>query len=475
MTKKYLKAQPGQRIDEPDFSFATKRTQLRNASQDLQSLASGSQGYVFDGFIPSNIGSLVTVTRDGPSGTGAAILGVRTPDGVQFGHVVVGGRESHTIDVAGMADGTYDILLSAHLRDTDYSNRAFWNPDSGSGGPVEFNRNVPTREALEWSIVIVPVSASPGPEWLRLGQLVISGAGTSFVVTDTRPFFFEGRPSLNFSPNGDIDLVNYDDPDREQYGAKTLRQFVRTVQSQLGRIIDSSTDLLGIGGPWWTDPKSGANTGSGPRSLTQLNSEKLARNGSQRMTGSLEPNADSSLDLGSSSLKWSNVYADQFVVETGITANAGALCSLDSVLANDIVTVQFEVTQPAPADPSATSHTGRMFKDQVVVARARVVVNDPSPGSITLINAWNAGSASLPGAGVLRVNFQRALVAGYTVMVTDHANIGGESFGTTRVLNKNASYVEFGFWPNGSSSATGATWSGADDIYFEFVVIGELT
>lgn len=383
-TKKYLRAAPGQRIDEPDFTFATQRGPLAADSASMIPIV-GEEAFVIAGFEPSGAGSVVTITRDDAGGPGSAILALRGPDGLQWGHVTPGGRATHSIDMAGQPDGTYTIYIAATLRDSDFANRAAWNPDAGTGGPIEVTTYGATRKSLEWSAIIVPETAAPGEEWLAIGRLVISGSGTSYTVTDRRPLFFEGNPG-SFVPywqDAEAQYPNFRDNDRARYGARSLRTVIRALQSQIGLLIADVGSGLGV--PWWNSPVSGDANGSGPRSVTQLNAEKLARNGSQTMDGDLDPGTSGAYDLGNNGARWRTLSAE--------SANFSDLVAADSLVSNSLDTVDGQIVDLTVlgAHPDASIDDARVYADMLPIARVHVAFSaGPAP---VLTNAHGISGA----------------------------------------------------------------------------------
>jgi hypothetical protein len=122
--------------------------------------------------------------------------------------------------------------------------------------------------------------------------------------TDLRDFMFEGKDANAHAvvdSEWGADATDRDD-DRPSYGVFGVFRAIRAIQRQVQDIIGGATK-------WWQNPQAGNANGSGARSLTQLNSEKLARNGAQTMTGNLLPNAHETLDLGADgSAGWRNVF-----------------------------------------------------------------------------------------------------------------------------------------------------------------------
>jgi hypothetical protein len=301
--RKYLRTERGERIDQPDFQHAADATPRESQDDLIDGMLIGRsrdgvtppRSFILKGFAmdsPDEPNKVVRVTR----GDGAAILPYREKGEVRYGFLVVGGDASKSYSIASYTAGVeYGIFIRAELRDADFQNRPFWN---AVGTPGEYPRSIATRRAEGWQLAIEQVS--PGPEWFQIGSVDYD----TMAFTDLRNFMFEGQDANAHAvvdSEWGADATDRDD-DRPSYGVFGVFRAIRAIQRQV-------QDIIGGAAKWWQDPQAGNANGSGARSLTQLNSEKLARNGSQTMTGSLLPNVHEALDLGADgSAGWRNVF-----------------------------------------------------------------------------------------------------------------------------------------------------------------------
>jgi len=319
--KSFLRVQRGQRIDTPDFDHAV-HVSLRDAlaqvvdrliiGDDQTGVASPLQRFfVLRGFIPSiDAAGLLTVI----GGTG--ILGLRAGGGVVRGALVSEGQALQTRDLSTYANGTYNVYIRATARETGHANRPFWNP-LAAPDPTEFLRNVATRLTEDWDLTVQ--LTSPGAEWVVIGIVTISG-GPSYVYAcvDSRPMLFEGRSTATLPfllEDADWGTAADRAVTRETSGITGLERFVKMTLRQIQDIVGGLSTFI--------NPHSGvALTGIGPRSLTSLNDEKLARSGgtASAMVGPLVPANDISLSVGTITRRWASVWTNNLTVSAVVEA-----------------------------------------------------------------------------------------------------------------------------------------------------------
>jgi hypothetical protein len=222
--KKYVRTEPLQRIDQPDFQHAAQGSQLDgllhaadhiligddatsgvNAEGGDNTSASAvpipgadrprARAVVLNGFEVTNHTTLGQIVIS----SGTAILGWHDPaGGVKYGAVSAGDPSSQIIDVSAFSSpGTEDVYVWVRFEmiDVDYENRFFWNP---VGTPVETARQTATRAAERWNVVAD--TRSPGEEWLPIARfqygtmtLAPNSGGGSNGIYDLRDLYFEGR------------------------------------------------------------------------------------------------------------------------------------------------------------------------------------------------------------------------------------------------------------------------------------------
>ena len=296
MIKSFLRTEVGERIEHRDFRHGMEVSQRLPVPEMVRSVVVGDdsgtstqfQNYVLSGFETDNpSGTIVRVQN------GKAIVGYREAGEVVQGAIVSGGEPNRSQDIASYGDGTYGVFVKFDFRDTAFENRIFWNANAAT--PIEITKSIATRSEENWTFVVE--SVSPGPEWLRVAEVVKSGV--SLTPSDARDFFFEGT-FANSHLVVDAEWGGGDDRSatRATDGVFGFRRFVRGMQRQV-------QDIVG-GTGWWA---------AVPTSLTALITSKLARDGSQDMLGDLTPDASDTRDLGAILKKWrdlfvKNVFAD---------------------------------------------------------------------------------------------------------------------------------------------------------------------
>lgn len=302
MTKKYVRTEPGERIDYRDLQDAIEvspRDALnQTVAQVLQGTDSTSAGYVLSGFAigtsPATTTDYVELAGSAPAGDevrinrGVAILSFRDRGEVFGGCVLSGGPETKTLDISAYTNGAYGVYVRFEFRDSDYQNRLFWNANAAT--PVEYPRSIPTRRSEDWGIAIE--QEIPGDEWIRIGTVTKSG-GAVTAMTDERDFYFEGRVDLSYDPTNEWDAGDDRNDDRAQHGLFGLRRLIRAVQTQ----------LAGITGDKWWDAIA-----------TAVTSPFLLRDGSNTITGDVLPDLDVTHVLGDEASERFLTFASQWAM-----------------------------------------------------------------------------------------------------------------------------------------------------------------
>lgn len=345
-----LRSDAGERIDHPDFEFlATSFLAAVNritehfivGTDDVSEQGENfhPKTFVLAGFETTNpSGTTVTVTKDVVSGTvtqpGAAIAAYRELGQPRFGAVLAGGDASKSVDVLSFPNGTYGVYVRLQFRDAEIQNRLFWNPITPT--PVEFPRAIATRRSESWDVAIELVS--PGPEWLLIAEL----DRATMDITDRRNFFFEGQAANDYEVvDAEWGSTTDRDDDRAVHGVTGLYRAIRGLQRQV-------QDIIG-GAGWWVTL-----AGASARSLAQLVSEKLNRDGSQTMEGDLLPDDDATQSLGSALARWLYVHAAQVNFELNLqgTATGSQALFLSGGAAGSS---QGELTNDPTGGPGSTS------------------------------------------------------------------------------------------------------------------------
>lgn len=311
--KKYTRFLPGERVDQPDLQHAAS-TAILDAVTSLTELLLGGveESYVISGFLVSNpSGTIVRITRDS-TGSGAAMVAYRAPEGVKYGLLVTGGEAQRDVDISSFADGTYGIYIRGQLKDDAYQTRAFWEQNTAS----EIVQGMAVRYTEDWEYIIS--SLNPGDSWMQIGT--VAKAGASLTMDSTlRRFFFEGLGGASaYNPALDWGTTADRDNNRAANGIANFRTFVRAMQAKVQDIYGGTPTNY-----WW---KSIADRSI--QDLTTVFSAKLARDGSQSMQGNLSPDGNGTRSLGATSFRWLRGWFSDLVTST---LNIGeALLSTDS-------------------------------------------------------------------------------------------------------------------------------------------------
>jgi hypothetical protein len=253
MTTDITRFEANERVDLSDFLFladTSLRSQSRHwADQFFRDPARDGPSWILGGFDITYLGAQLTVTL------GRAILGHREIGDVLYGSLTTEGAVERVVDVSTFANGTYGVYIRFELIDGTSASRAFWDP---AGDGSEFAQTIATRRLADWSVrVELLTSGSPGAEWLKIGEAVISG-GAVTGVTEQRDFFFEGEEHNSYasqwSSDGSGD-ANDRNADRATYGVQSLHTFTAAMRQCL-------EDIKGRGlRRWWSRDIGGMNIG----------------------------------------------------------------------------------------------------------------------------------------------------------------------------------------------------------------------
>jgi hypothetical protein len=252
MSKKWSNYETGQRLEASDAINAAVDSHVDTMEAIGSDIMTAEKSYILSGFSVSTSTSTLTVNN------GRAILGFQRAGQTRFGMVTTGGPASKNVDLSGLADGTYDIYIRFQFVEDDFANRFFWNPLAAT--PAETPANVATRLAEDW--VVTVGSTSPGPEWVKIAEVVVAGGGTTFTESDAREFFFDTVSA---------EITNGEWGSDRTSVITSLRDMVMALARQVQDII-GDTD-------WKADPTAGIATGP-----------FLRRDNSNVMLGTLEVN-----------------------------------------------------------------------------------------------------------------------------------------------------------------------------------------
>lgn len=279
--RKYVRTIPGMRIDQPDFNQAAVESQRQADEQLLDQMFMDPDfqtGLILGGFDYSHASGIVTITR------GRAIVSYRDNGQIRRGMLIAeGGPVQKQLSVAALANGTYTIYLRGKYSNVDPANRVVWNADATT--PVEVGTLMATRVAEDWDLLIA-LSASVVPaEWIPLYQVVVAGSIVTS-STDLRNFFFEGTAANSFAvTDAEFGDTNDRSTARGANGVTNIRKAIRGLQRQVQDIIGQSSTPTALG--WWKLVSAGDSLFN-----------KLNRDGTNRVTGQIYPDADNTIDFG---------------------------------------------------------------------------------------------------------------------------------------------------------------------------------
>lgn len=287
--KSFPRFERGLRLELNDMIHAAETSVLETIGQLIDEFIigydySGNMGrnYIVRGFTVSNTsGTLLAINN------GVALCQYRHRGAIKSAVHLSGGDPQKVIDVGGLSNGTYYVYVRFDLLENQFQNRLALDP-LASPAPAERVRNVPTRRTESWSVTFA--DGSPGDEWTQVASFGMSG-GAITGVTDTRTLYFEGAPSggaYPLVPTTDWGTTDDRNNSRGTYGVQGLRKFVRAVQQQL-------ETLQGDGKKWWQTP-------------TKALTDKLNRDGTNTITGSIEPSADNTFSFGAAAKSFVTVW-----------------------------------------------------------------------------------------------------------------------------------------------------------------------
>lgn len=305
MTEKtYLRTERGQRIDQPDFQHAIEVSPKAEAAQLLEELVRGPDG-------PATAISGWTVTTSAGSivvGRGSAVTGYRENGRLYRAAILAGGPAERSLSVGSFANGTYGVYVRLSFRPSAVRNRRVWDA-SASPAPIERARLQATQVVEDWDLVVE--INNPGEDFLLLGTIPITGGSPGVFVASPSLLFDSGRLYRELT---NADWGTAEDRTFERPNIFGLTRWTRMVMRQLQDIIGSQ---------FYAEIPRPGTPGAGPRSLFNLNVDKLDRDGSTSITGDLTPNATGTRSLGSSLRRFLRLWANQIQTSDGDVAIFG--------------------------------------------------------------------------------------------------------------------------------------------------------
>lgn len=243
-----------ERLDLGDLTFATNDvpTGLVNELTGNFLVAPGATAIV-TGLRPSGSGQ--GPVQVGDSGTpNVAFLGQRLNGVVTQGVLTLAGPASQQVAVASLPANTYGIFVRFNRLPGQSQTRKFW---AKAAPGQEYSQLHSTRLVATWE-ARVEVSA-PSAEWVKIGQVVVtsagSGQGSTITVTDQRLLYFEGPASGGYAPA----WGSAADRSTDRSAANT-----GNLQRQLDALRQCIVDIKGRGLATWYQPNiSGLQVGSG--------------------------------------------------------------------------------------------------------------------------------------------------------------------------------------------------------------------
>ncbi len=209
--------------------------------------------------------SIVTGLRPSGSGQGpvqvgdngvpnVAFLGQRQDGIVTQGVFTLSGPAVQQVSVSSLPANTYGIFVRFNRLPGQTQSRKFW---AKAAPGREYSQLQSTRLVATWE-ARVEVSA-PSSEWVKIGQVVVTSAGTgqgsTISVTDQRLLYFEGPVAGGYAPS----WGSAADRSNDRTAANTSN-----LQRQLDALRQCILDIKGRGLATWYQPNiSGLQVGTG--------------------------------------------------------------------------------------------------------------------------------------------------------------------------------------------------------------------
>jgi hypothetical protein len=188
-----VRVENNERIDRSDFEAIAQVTPQDHAVEgpaNFSTNPAGTRAWIVGGFKADNPTAAQLRVQ-----LGVAILAFRNKGAVAYGALTTSGDAQKILDLAGFADGTYNIYVRFEYVDGTFENRVFWNPAT----PAEFTQSIPTKRLANWSLRAGLVS--PGADWLQTAEVVVL-AGAITAITNKRPLYFEGLEFVATAASG---------------------------------------------------------------------------------------------------------------------------------------------------------------------------------------------------------------------------------------------------------------------------------
>lgn len=326
--KDTLRVQDQERVDKDDFNYGVSDSQIEFATVLPDNVLAGdvSPNLVFKGFGMTSIGSgQVRVDR------GVGLLGFRFNGAVRHGAIAVEGELQRIWDFSGYADGSYALWIRFAFQDGQFENRRFWNATT----EAEFAQEIAVRRTANWQLTESP--ASPGDEWLKLGNVAVAG-GLVTQLDDIRQLYFEGFTfkdlgSYPFQYPQTWGSANDRDDDRDTYGLHNFHKFTQATLKKIEE-LQSSTNPNFSGGNavrWWKTPTYSIDD------ALPLGGAAVGAN--YAMRGDIAWDADNAYDIGDVTNRLANIYSWQidtdYLAAQTATATVGLTGSpFEGVFAN---------------------------------------------------------------------------------------------------------------------------------------------
>ena len=269
ITKKLLRVESGERIDEPDFTHISR--QNLEFFESVVGTLHGSASVVA-GFTCASAGAAPdTVVRVSRTSTGAIIIpeqghagGLHSAGDVCNSYLLdtdSGGSNSVDLDLAGQPNTDHHIYVQfSQFAAIDQDPRVFWNATTQQ----EFTKSAPapnTRFAATWSLLSREYTVAAPANSVRVGTVRLAG-GVISQIFQTQQRLYEGcaasplgsaitttAPSSLVSPTFLPDFSRSDD--RSANGSTNFAQFANAALKSIEEIKS------GYHGKWYRKPPQG--------------------------------------------------------------------------------------------------------------------------------------------------------------------------------------------------------------------------
>lgn len=233
--KKLLRVENNERIDRSDFEFATYNSFINVESSVANAILGNITGFESFSIKPFTLSrennpvwDILRVEK------GVASVTIRAGGEFVQGIILNEGQEFLELSLASKSDGDYNVYVKLTITDGEFDNRRKWNPTTA----VETVANLATRKIVNWAVSVE--KTSPGIEWVKVGELNMSGGAIQTTTNYPNFLMYEGSPDLDYESQWGS--VNQRTNNRIIHGNHSLSEWVQFVNKKLDEISSRGTN-----------------------------------------------------------------------------------------------------------------------------------------------------------------------------------------------------------------------------------------